>query len=177
VGPWARAFLAQFDAVPAVDAAAVTELRFEPALITARVADETVTLSAPPIPAGVWTAIDPVRTDLQSENLGHLLEHTWEEPLIPEHVVSVGSARAVSAVAEAAAEAIDAEPALLLRWRGYASAAPTGDEWSGASLPDVPAAARRPPDSVPKRFGSSGIQRGGDDLVEALVRVYDVFSA
>jgi hypothetical protein len=176
VGPWARAFLGRCRTPQISDLPSVRDLRIEPSLITARVGRETVTLSAPPIPAGIWDAVEPVRTDLQSESLAQTLDHTWDEPLVPETIVRVGSPGAVAAVAAEAAAAIDAEPALLLRWRGYGAGAGAGrDDWRAGDLPDLPAPARRPPDSVPKRFGTSGIHAAHGDLVEALVAAYAAF--
>jgi hypothetical protein len=177
VGPWSRAFLEKFGSPTGVDTSEVRDLRIEPALITARVGDETVTLSAPPIPAGIWAAIEPVRADVQSESLIQILDHTWEEPLAPETIVRVGSREAVAAVSAAVAETIEADPSAFLRWRGYTTVDPAGsDNWRGGDLPGLPPPARRPPDSVPKRFGSSGIHAAHGDLVEALVAAYAEFS-
>ena len=65
----------------------------------------------------------------------------------------------------------------LLRFRGLPSeTASDGDPWRGGKLPELPPPARRPPESVPKRFGSSGIRVGDEDLVEVLVRAYAAFS-
>lgn len=137
-----------------------------PGLVTADVDGERVVLGAAPIPAGIWAAVD-----VASVNLAQTLEHTWEEPLWPEAVTTVGSADAIAAVRRR----LERDRALLLRWRGYPSEGEVGDSWAGAHLPPLPPPARRPPDSVPKRFGSSGIAHAGDDLVEALVRVYGAF--
>lgn len=177
MGPWARAFLARCQTPMVSDTSSVTELRIEPSLITAKVGDETVTLSAPPIPAGIWAAIEPVRADVQSEFLIQTLDHTWEEPLIPETILRVGSSEAVAAVAAAVAAEIEANPAALLRWRGHATLKRTEvDDWRGGELPQLPPPARRPPDSVPKRFGTSGVHSARGDVVEALVEVYAAFS-
>jgi hypothetical protein len=154
----------------------VTELRVEPSLITAKVDGRPVTLSAPPIAPGVWAAVSAAVTPgRQSLELAHLLEHTWEEPLVPAEVVRVGADAAVAAVAHAVAEAIDRDPATLLRWRGYGAAVADDDPWRGSELPPLPAPARRPPESVPKRFGASGIATADGDLVEVLVRAYRAF--
>lgn len=177
MGPWARAFLEKFGSPTGVDTSEVRDLRIEPSLITARVGDETVTLSAPPIPAGIWAAIEPVRTDVQSETLTQTLEHTWEEPLIPETIVRIGSPGAVLAVAVVVEDEFEANPAALLRWRGYMRVdGSRRDDWRGGDLPELPPPARRPPDSVPKRFGTSGIRSAHGDLVEALVAAYAAFS-
>jgi hypothetical protein len=118
-----------------------------------------------------------VRTDVQSESLVQSLEHTWEEPLVPEVIVRVGSAEAIAAVASKVAAEIDANPGLLLRWRGYrVGHEATTDDWHGGPLPALPAPARRPPDSVPKRFGTSGTSTPRGDLVEDLVAAYEAFT-
>jgi hypothetical protein len=148
-GPWARALLERHQLTAAAPTAVVTDLRVEPSLITARVDGRPVTLSAPPIAPGVWAAIDgSVTADRQSESLAQQLEHIWDEPLVPEEVVRVGSRADVAAVEGA---------------------------WHGGELPPLPAPARRPPDSVPKRFGASGIATSDGDLVEVLVRAYAAF--
>ena len=168
--PWARALLDRYqvpDQVPGTDV--LTELRVEPSLVTGRLAGEQVSLSAPPIPPGIWAALD-----VRDPNLAQNLEHTWEEPLVPEEVVEVGE---TGPLWRAFADAVDEDPTLLLRWRGYGAAEPSGDPWHGGPLPELPAPARRPPESVPKRFGASGIRLGDDDLVEVLVRAYAQFSA
>ena len=179
-GPWTRAFL---DAAGAgvrhqEVSDAVSELRVETSLITARVGDRQVTLSAQPIPPGVWAAIAAqVTPDRQSLELAQLLEHTWEEPLVPEELVRVGADEDVAAVAGAVAAEIERDPSTLLRFRGYAArAANDGGAWQGGELPPLPPPARRPPDSVPKRFGASGIPTADGELVEVLVRAYRAFA-
>ena len=176
-GPWTRAFL---DATGAGAGAGdtVSELRVETSLITARVGDRQVTLSATPIPPGVWAAIAPqVTPDRQSLELAQLLEHTWEEPLVPEELVRIGAEEDVAAVVGAVADEIERDPATLLRFRGYrAEAASDDDPWRGGELPPLPPPARRPPDSVPKRFGASGIATADGELVEVLVRAYRAFA-
>jgi hypothetical protein len=175
MGPWARAFL---DGA-AGSSAGVTELRIEPSLITARVENRPVSISASPIPAGVWAAIEGhVTADRQSEQLAQLLEHTWEEPLVPAELVRVGAEEDVAAVVRAVADEIERDPSALLRFRGYrARSAAEGGAWHArGELPPLPPPARRPPDSVPKRFGTSGIATADGDLVEVLVRVYGAFA-
>jgi hypothetical protein len=154
------------------DSFSVSELRVEPSLVTALVDGEAASLSATAIPAGIWAEVDA-----SSVSLAQTLEHTWDEPLVPEHVVGAGRREHVAALARAFAEAFDADLSLLLRFRGLPSdRGADGDPWRGGSLPDLPASARRPPESVPKRFGSSGIRVGDEDLVEVLVRAYAAFS-
>jgi hypothetical protein len=126
----------------------------------------------------VWAAIaSQVTPDRQSLELAQLLEHTWEEPLVPDELVRVGADEDVSAVAQAVAAEIERDPATLLRFRGYGSAPVDHDDaWRGGELPPLPPPARRPPDSVPKRFGASGIPTADGELVEVLVRAYRAFA-
>jgi hypothetical protein len=179
VGPWAQAFLDALGVTGAVSAEAPVEaLRVEPALITARVDGRAVTISAPPIPAGIWAAVGAaVTTDRQSLELAQVLDHTWEAPLVPRELVRAGRDEDVAAVARVVAAGIEREPSTLLRFRGYAAAG-TGetDAWRGGELPRLPPPARRPPESVPKRFGASGTVVGGEDLVEVLTRAYAAFA-
>jgi hypothetical protein len=174
-GPWARSFAALHFRNPSQGT--VTDLRIESSLITARVDGRPVTLSAQPISPGVWAAIaSQVTPDRQSLELAQLLEHTWEEPLVPEDLVRVGTEEDVAAVAGAVAAEIERDPATLLRFRGFAARAAQGeDAWMGGELPPLPPPARRPPDSVPKRFGASGIPTADGELVEVLVRAYRAF--
>lgn len=177
-GPWARAFADRYQVPQVPGTGVVTELRVEPSLITARVEGRQVTLSAQPIPPGVWAAIAAqVTPDRQSLELSQLLEHTWEEPLVPTELVRVGADEDVAAVIGAVAADIERDPSTLLRFRGYA-ARPAGDDdaWYGGELPPLPPPARRPPDSVPKRFGASGIPTADGELVEVLVRAYRAFA-
>jgi hypothetical protein len=147
---------------------AVTELRVDPSLVSAEVDGEVVSISAPPIPAGIWAEVN-----VNASHLSQTLEHTWEEPLVPASVIRAGDPRKVDALISAFSDAVDEDKSLLLRWRGYELAAPADDDpWRGGPLPALPAPARRPPESVPKRFGASGIRVGDEDLVEVLVRAY-----
>ena len=180
MGPWTKALLDVLDGARHQDVSepAVTDLRIEPSLVTARVEGRRVALSAPPIPPGIWAAVaSSVRTDTQSEQFTQLLAHTWDEPLVPEQIVRLGDPADVAAVARELADAVERDPAVLLRWRGYAAdSADDPDAWNGGELPELPPPARRPPESVPKRFGASGIQTPDGDLVEVLVRAYRAFA-
>jgi hypothetical protein len=179
-GPWARAFLDAMGASVGHQEVSdtVSELRIESSLITARVSRRPVTLSATPISPGVWAAIaSQVTPDRQSAELAQLLEHTWEEPLVPEELVRIGADEDVAAVAGAGAAEIERDPSTLLRFRGYQARSAHDDEaWRGGELPPLPPPARRPPDSVPKRFGASGISTADGELVEVLVRAYRAFA-
>src|SRR5581483_11924952 len=158
MGPWSQALLDALGARHRDVSQEATEVRVEPALITARLDGRAVTLSAPPIPAGIWAALGSVPT-AQSEQFAQQLDHTWDEPLVPRQITRVGAAEDVAAVALAVAEAVERDPSVLLRWRGYGEPDGDGaDAWRGGELPPLPPPARRPPESVPKRFGASGIQ-------------------
>src|SRR5205085_2298418 len=116
--------------------------------------------------------------EVQSEHLMQIMDHDWEESLVParEAIVRVGSAEAVRAAVRAVGEQVEENPVVLLRWRGCLDAAAVADDpWHGSAQPELPPIARRPPQSVPQRFGASGIPAGGNDLVEVLVRVYGTF--
>ena len=178
-GPWAAGLLRHVRGGAAETSEPVEALRIEPALVTARVGGRAVTLSAPPIPPGIWAAVaGSVTPKRQSFELAQLLEHTWVEPLVPAEVVRVGADADADAVLRALAAEVDRDPAALLRWRGYDAESATGDEaWRGGELPPLPPPARRPPESVPKRFGASGIATPDGDLVEVLVRAYRAFQA
>lgn len=168
MGPLAKQFASRYEAATA----SVGSLRVEPSLVTAEVEGEQVSLSAPAISPGIWAEVDA-----SSSSLAQTLEHTWDEPLVPEHVVSSGRPEHVAALAHAFAEAFDEDVSLLLRFRGLPSEAPDDDDpWRGGRLPELPPPARRPPESVPKRFGASGIRVGDEDLVEVLVRAYAAFA-
>lgn len=205
-GPWARAFGAALVPDEGVSVAvrgralaeSVEGLRIEPGLITAQVDGCTVTLTTPTIPPRIWSAMTSyarnrgaleraVRGEVQSDHLEHLMTQDWDEPLIPPagaivrvcNCDSGGACVHVAALGYAVAEAIDAEPAVLLRWRGCAAhedaAQPpraTQNPWSGSELPALPVLGRGRAASVPKRLGSSRIRVGDRDLVEALDEAY-----
>jgi hypothetical protein len=165
VHPWAQALRARLGVADVGEP--IPDLRVDPGLVTGGGA----ALSAPVIAPGVWSAID-----VGSSSLAQTLEHTWEEPLVPDSIAQTGPPERAAALAAAFVAAVDADPRLLLRWRGHGDAvSPDRDAWIGGAMPTLPAPARRPPDSVPKRFGSSGIAHAGDDIVEAFVRVYGAF--
>jgi len=97
---------------------------------------------------------------------------------VPPELVRVGAEEDVAAVVRAVADEIERDPSALLRFRGYrARSAAEGGAWHArGELPPLPPPARRPPDSVPKRFGTSGIATADGDLVDVLVRVYGAFA-
>ncbi len=168
--PWAVQLAARTQLGEADLSSRVSDLAVEPSLVTGQVDGEPASLSANPIPRGVWAEVD-----VTSRDLAQTLSHTWEWPLVPREIVKAGEHADV--LLHAFAEAVEEEPELLLRWRGYDHIPVGGDPWRGGPLPSLPPAGRRPPESVPNRFGASGIRVGDEDLVEQLVRVYRAFSA
>ena len=127
----------------------------------------------------------------QSVHLAHHLETEQHEPLVPptrrirtsctcpdrewSHVC-----KHVAALAFVVADAIDAEPSLLLRWRGCE---PVARPPRGAAIPGRPGRCRRPARPARcrrvrsiKRLGRSGIRVGGRDLAEALEPAYRAFA-
>lgn len=159
--PWAHSLRVRLGDVDGE----VDDLRVEPGLVTGGGAS----LSAPVIPPGVWAAVD-----VGSSTLAQTLEHTWEEPLVPDDVTRAGSPEAVEALSASFADAVEADPSLLLRWRGHGERSAGEDAWRGLPPPMLPEW-RRPPESVANRLGWSGIQASGEDLVEHFVRVYRAF--
>jgi hypothetical protein len=200
MGPWARHFAAAV-AGDAQGQGAVRELRVEPGAIFAEVVGDDgsacrVAVLAALLPEGVWSAVERfartraalqagVEARVQSEQLEHLLAEDWEEPLVPEPgsiarpctCDSGGDCEHVAAVAHAAADAIDDDPSLLLRWRGVGAAADmtAADPWRGSPLPEIEAPRPWPPGTILMRLGESGIRVGDTDLTAALRPAYVAF--
>jgi uncharacterized Zn finger protein len=170
-----------------------------------------VALRARPVQPRAWAGVleaatrDPalqaaVDGREQSIHLLHELAAEWGEPLVPrgdflrvtcscsggEPRDPDNPCRHVAAVAYAAAEAVDADPAFLLRWRGcdpatveaaaQAPAVADLDPWQPvAPLPEPRGRRPLPAGSVLMRLGPSGVNVGGRDLVDVLRRAYDRF--
>jgi uncharacterized Zn finger protein len=210
-GPWARALGTRLVPDDATREAirgeelwrrgAVNGLRVDVGQITARVEECTVTITAPTIRPRVWDAVvsysrnrgslaQAVRGETQSMQLDHLLAQDWEEPLIPAGVVfacrcdGTGSCPHVVATTHAVAAAVDADPGVLLRWRGAlpsagadARAAETNeDAWRGAPVPTSSPELRGRAESVLKRLGRSGVRAGGEDLADVLSKAYEALA-
>lgn len=210
-GPWARALgaaLVPDDTTPEAirgeelwRRGAVEELRIERGQISTRAEECAVTITAPTIRPRVWDAVasysrnrgplaEAVRGDLQSAQLAHLLDQDWEDPLIPEHVVTscgcdgAGSCVHVVAAAYALAAAVDADPGVLLRWRGALPSADSDEEgaasnedaWRGAPVPSSAPELRGRAESVIKRLGPAGVRAGGTDLADVLSTAYEAFA-
>jgi uncharacterized Zn finger protein len=211
-GPWARAFGAalipdESDPVAMAGRAlvdAVSDLRIEPGLITARVGECTVTLSAPTIPPRIWAAMvsyargrgvleRAVNGEVQSEQLMHLMAQDWDEPLIPwsNAVTSVcicdadGPCVHTAALVYAFAAEVDSNPDLVLRWRGCAPRTMSSDlpavprtshPWSGGTFPVITDRRTIRATSIPRRLGPSGVNAGKQDLADALAAVYSTLN-
>ncbi len=197
-GPWARAILTAVDG-DARAAGPVDALEVDVGLVRARVGACEVTLGADPVARASWTAMvryaqgmgpleQAVAGRLQSTHLDHLLAEDWGEQLIPRPrqirrtctCDPSGACEHVAATALAFADAIDDDPALLLRWRGCVEgavpAADRGDPWAGGLLPERGRPRALPVGAVLKRLGPSGIQVGERDLADVLLPAYEAFA-
>lgn len=188
-------------------AGAVSRLEIGPGSISARVRGSTgveyaVSLEAGRVPPRVWTDVvraargrpqlEPaVAGAAQSVHLAHAMETERQEPLVPParrirrsctcpDAEWSGGCKHVAAVAFVVADAIDADPSLLLHWRGCTPAPPPAsrgsDPWRAGPVPPAPARRALPAGAVLKRLGRSGIRVGGVDLAEALEPAYRVFA-
>jgi hypothetical protein len=196
-GPWARHFAAAVAGDESPSVAAVSDVRVETGAIFGEVDRCSVTLLAPLIPPGVWTAVvrfarnratlqAGVEGRTQSEQLEHLLAEDWEEPLVPDpgsikRVCTCdarGDCEHVAALAHAVAEAIDRDPSLLLRWRGCSETEPAIDDpWRGGALPEIGPPRTWPAGTILMRLGESGIRTERGDIAEVLRRAYEAFVA
>jgi SWIM zinc finger len=189
----------------------VGELDVELGRIAAPVGGCDASITARPVPARIWTAMvrsargnRPLEAAIegreQSVHLEHLMTVDWSEPLVPRsHDLGrrcscdgADLCEHVAALAYAVADAIDADPSLLLRWRGCVAGAadeqdagevvvrrvePVGDPWSGGVLPEPQPLRPLPVGAVLKRLGPSGLTVRGDDLDAVLQRAYASFAA
>jgi uncharacterized Zn finger protein len=189
----------------------------EQGAVTARVDDCAVEITAAAVPPRIWAAMvrfsrgnapleEAIAGRRQSVHLEHLMTVDWSEPLVP-RAFELGRActcdgddvcEHIAALAYATALAIDAEPSLLLRWRGCteealavqeadeadavrtvaeALADPTDERpWRGGRLPDAAPLRPLPVGAVLKRLGPSGLDLRGDDLAQVLQRAYESFA-
>ncbi|RDI74477.1 hypothetical protein Gocc_2053 [Gaiella occulta] len=171
-----------------------------------------VTLSAAPVAPRTWAALErsprggsylkaALERREQPVHLAHELLVDWGARLVP----STGSltrscscpdperpCKHLAALAYVAADLVDRDPSLLLRWRGYhatrerrpaeaalatAAAEPSRDPWRAGPLPAARPVRPLPPAAVLKRLGRSGIAVGDGDLVDALAPAYDALGA
>ena len=197
-GPWARSVLTAIarDARPTVP---VASLDVDVGRLAALVGECEVTLSAEPVARSSWSAMvryahgmgpleQAVAGRLQSTHLDHLLAEDWGEQLIPRpgqirrecSCDPSGACEHVAAAGLAFADAIDEDPALLLRWRGCLEGpvpeVDRGDPWAGGPLPEPGSARALPVGAVLKRLGPSGIMVGDADLADVLLPAYEAFA-
>jgi uncharacterized Zn finger protein len=185
--------------------------------LTAEINGCAVTLTAEPVPPRIWTAMvraargnfpleEAIAGRRQSVHLEHLMTVDWSEPLVP-RAFELGRACScddgtlcehIAAVAYAGALAIDADPSVLLRWRGCVREAlesqdaeedaphpvtealgDPADErpWRAGPMPVPPPLRPLPVGAVLKRLGPSGLTLRSDDLALVLQRAYDSFAA
>jgi hypothetical protein len=174
----------------------------------------SVAITANPVPPRIWAAmarfargnrplIDAVEGRTQSVHLEHLMIEDWSEPLVP-RPYELGRrcscdrddlCEHVAALAFAVADGIDADPSLLLRWRGCvvtpeespvaAAIEPTpepvadladDDPWRAGTFPEPQPLRPLPVGAVLKRLGPSGLQLRGEDLADVLQRAYVSFA-
>ena len=147
---------------------------------------------------------DAVEGRAQSVHLEHVMLEDWSEPLVP-RPYELGRTCScdgggdlcehVAALAYAVAKEIDADPSLLLRWRGCvagparpeeAAAVPSpervvdltdDDPWRAGVLPEPRPLRPLPVGAVLKRLGPSGLELRGEDLATVLERAYASFAA
>jgi hypothetical protein len=213
MGPWARSLIAAVlgrAERPADEALRrVREFRVETGTVSGTVAGCIVTLRAERVPPRVWGAMtrfvrgrgpleEAVAGRLQSLHLEQLLAEDWGEPLIPRSSSidrscscdDDGACEHVVALTFVLAERVDADPAVLLRWRGCVDDAsavegPSGasavvqsvDPWRGGVLAEPSEPRVLPAGAVLKRLGPSEIRVGDVDLGELLVAAYDALVA
>ncbi len=164
--------------------------------------DYAVSLETAVLPSQVWSeSLRAARTrpsleagvegTVQSVHLAHYLETEQRAALVPPSRGLRTSCtcpdrerssvcKHIAALAFVVADAIDADPSLLLRWRGCEPAAVpasrSGDAWSAGPLPPPRPLRPLPPGAVVKRLGRSGIRVDGRDLSEALEPAYRAFA-
>ncbi len=194
----------------------VGPIEVEQGTLAATVAGCSVAITANPVPPRIWAAmvrfargnrplVDAVEGRAQSVHLEHLMIEDWSEPLVP-RPYELGRrctcdredlCEHVAALAFAVADEIDADPSLLLRWRGCVAnpqerpaevaiePAPApepaadltdGDAWRAGAFPEPQPLRPLPVGAVLKRLGPSGLQLRGEDLADVLQRAYESFA-
>jgi uncharacterized Zn finger protein len=182
--------------------------------LAATVAGCSVSITAKPVPPRIWAAMvrfargnrpleEAIEGRAQSVHLEHLMIEDWSEPLVPRPYelgrscscdVDGEPCEHVAALAFAVADEIDADPSLILRWRGCVAApelpteaavVPTAepsldlmddDPWRAGDLPETRPLRPLPVGAVLKRLGPSGLQLRGEDLADVLQRAYASFA-
>jgi hypothetical protein len=184
----------------------------EQGTLAAEVAGHSVAITAKPVPPRIWAAMvrfargnrpleDAVAGRAQSVHLEHLMIEDWSEPLVPRpyelgRSCTCGEDRCehLAALAFAVADEIDADPSLLLRWRGCVDVPESPEEearvsapepaadltdddpWRAGALPEPRPLRPLPVGAVLKRLGPSGLQLRGEDLADVLQRAYASFA-
>jgi hypothetical protein len=175
--------------------------------------EHRVTIGATPVPPRIWAAVvrsarskrpleAAVEGHTQSVQLEHEMTLDWEEPLIPKPqglrlscTCGNDACAHLAAVAYVAADTIDRDPSLLLRWRGCVAAraeepgedepaaAPVAprdrggvDHWQAGTLPVLRPLRPLPVGAVLKCLGPSGLSVGGRELADLLERAYAAFA-
>jgi len=183
--------------------------------LSASVAGCSAAITAKPVPPRIWVAMtrftrgnrpleEAVEGRTQSVHLEHVMLEDWSEPLVP-RPYELGRTCScdgggelcehVAALAYAVAEEIDADPSLLLRWRGCVPASELPEEpatastptptldltddasWEAGPLPEPRPLRPLPVGAVLKRLGPSGLKLRGEDLAAVLERAYASFAA
>ena len=185
--------------------AEVAELRVAGRELEARVVGCVVTLGAEPVPPRVWAAVARfargnhrleagVEGREQSVHLMHLMEIDWDEPLLPRAnaitractCAGGGGCAHVAAVAYAVAQEIDADPGVLLRWRGLDAAEPEerpvptlvpDEAWRAGPVPGPVPLRPLPVGAVVGRLGASGVEVEGEDVAAVHGRAYEAFAS
>ena len=134
----------------------VGPVEVEQGTLAANVAGYSVAITAKPVPPRIWAAMvrfargnrpleEAVEGRAQSVHLEHLMIDDWSEPLVPRPYELGRSCSCdddgepcehVAALAFAVADEIDADPSLLLRWRGCVAAPELPDEAAIVSTPE-----------------------------------------
>jgi uncharacterized Zn finger protein len=193
---------------------AVSAVDVERGTLSASVAGCSAAITAKPVPPRIWVAMtrfargnrpleEAVAGRAQSLQLEHVMIEDWSEPLVP-RAYELGRTCScdgsgelcehVAALAYAVAEGIDADPSLLLRWRGCIAAPELPDEaaivsapeptfdltddaaWLAGALPEPRPLRPLPVGAVLKRLGPSGLKLRGEDLAAVLERAYASFA-
>lgn len=184
---------------------AVRGVTVTPGAISARVrgshgSEYDVAIEAAPLDPPTWrAAVRAARASAalapgvsgagQSVHLAHFLETEHREPLVPQTRGLrrrctcpdrdwAGACKHVAALVFVVADAIDADPSILLRWRGCAPVEVSSgrDPWQAGPMPEPRRPRALPPGAVVKRLGRSGIRVGGVDLADALGPAYRAFA-
>jgi uncharacterized Zn finger protein len=170
----------------------------------------TVSFAARAVPPRVWAAVAvtarrnarlaaAIDGREQSVHLEHLMRFDWTSPLVPDgadlkRICTCANARLcehVAAFAYVVADQIDANPSLLLQWRGcdavevdavepeaapVAEADSSDEPWQVGTLPPARPLRPLPIGAVLMCLGPSELRAGGGDLADALRRAYASFA-